>query len=324
MKSRTIILSPLAVLVLSSVSFAQMDPPPPEPPVPVTQAPPKMDPVPVTDNQKLYAPPSSLIAPEQAQAIVERFKAAYAKLGNPRVLFYVNRDLVDIESGLQLTGRKQRTTSTQSQVKSDMTPTGTPSSSTQPQVNVSIGGNAGSGSVPTKGTAEKNSSTVTTEDTYKVSNGSKPTLADRQTVRDIERLFGRPLRAAGVKLADQKTASSLIDEKSLDHVSVIGSGDQAARDRAALTKVADVAVEILVSSRNIVVNEVSGDRSVTVPDIQATAIRLSDAQILGQATASDVLGKDRQAGRLVRNFDVKDIAEATALALMEDINGSAK
>jgi hypothetical protein len=64
---------------------------------------------------------------------------------------------------------------------------------------------------------------------------------------------------------------------------------------------------------------ISGDQVVAVPDIQATAIRLKDAAILGQASASDVLGKDAQAGRTIQNFDVRDITEATALALMDDM-----
>jgi hypothetical protein len=56
-----------------------------------------------------------------------------------------------------------------------------------------------------------------------------------------------------------------------------------------------------------------------VPDIQATAIRLKDAAIVGQAAASDIIGKGVPAGRVVRQFDVRDITEATALALMEDM-----
>ena len=40
---------------------------------------------------------------------------------------------------------------------------------------------------------------------------------------------------------------------------------------------------------------------------------------MGQATAKDIIGKDRYAGRILRNFDVRDIAEATALSLMEDM-----
>ena len=44
----------------------------------------------------------------------------------------------------------------------------------------------------------------------------------------------------------------------------------------------------------------------------------TDALIVEQG-ASDVLGKDAQAGRVIQNFDVRDITEATALALMEDM-----
>ena len=71
--------------------------------------------------------------------------------------------------------------------------------------------------------------------------------------------------------------------------------------------------------RNITIAEISSDKTYTVPDIQATAIRLKDSKILGQASSRDVLGKDRYAGNIARNFDVQDIAEATALALMEDM-----
>jgi hypothetical protein len=67
------------------------------------------------------------------------------------------------------------------------------------------------------------------------------------------------------------------------------------------------------------VTRVSGDVSYPVPDIQATAIRLKDAAIVGQAAASDILGKDVQAGRVIQQFDASDITEATAIALMEDM-----
>ena len=70
--------------------------------------------------------------------------------------------------------------------------------------------------------------------------------------------------------------------------------------------------------------ELAGDKTYAVPDIQATAIRLSDSAIIGQAAASDIIGKDIQAGRVLRKFDVQDITEATALALMEDMLTGAK
>jgi hypothetical protein len=115
-------------------------------------------------------------------------------------------------------------------------------------------------------------------------------------------------------------AASLLADQPGVHL----ASDQAAKDRDALKNVADVAVEILISSRNLTVPEIAGDATYSVPDIQATAIRLKDAAILGQATASDIIGKGLQAGRVMRQFDVRDITEATALVLMEDMLNGAK
>jgi hypothetical protein len=151
--------------------------------------------------------------------------------------------------------------------------------------------------------------------TYKQRDGTAPTLADQQTVREIERLFGRAFRNAGAQLADQKVAASLLPEEAGAHL----VGDGAAKDRKALAEIADIAIEVLISSRNMTVPEVSGDANYPVPDIQATAIRLKDAAIVGQAAASDIIGKGVQAGRVVRQFSVQDITEATAIALMDDM-----
>ncbi len=153
------------------------------------------------------------------------------------------------------------------------------------------------------------------ENTYAVKDAPAFTLADQQTVREIERLFGRVFRNGGATLADQKSATALLE----DHPDRRLVSDQAAKEREALAKIADVAIEVLISSRSLTVPEISGDTTYTVPDIQATAIRLKDSAIIGQAAASDILGRDVQAGRIVKQFGVRDITEATALALMEDM-----
>jgi hypothetical protein len=273
MNTRTVFLTAASVLLPATFLSAQSADKIPEAPVPVFQAPPAPPPVAArSDSQRLYGPTSTTLVPaDQARTLVEKFQAAYTKLGNPRLLVYVNRELIDTASGLKLTGHTEHYERAKSYALKDAVP---------------------------------------------------PTLADRQTVREVERLFGRPFRAAGATLADQRIAADMIGDKSLGSLS--GAGDQAGRDRAALGQVADVVLEILISSRNITVPAVSGDQTLAVPDIQATAIRLKDAVILGQAAASDVLGKDVQAGRIVSTYDVRDITEATALALMEDMLGSAK
>lgn len=158
------------------------------------------------------------------------------------------------------------------------------------------------------------SSKTSGTNTYKAKESATPALVDQQTVREIERLFGRAFRHAGAQLADQTVASSLLPEDGAHLV-----GQKAVKDRQALANIADIAVEVLISSRNITVPEISGDATYPVPDIQATAIRLKDAAIVGQAAASDIIGKGVAAGRVVKQFSVQDITEATAIALMEDM-----
>jgi hypothetical protein len=74
---------------------------------------------------------------------------------------------------------------------------------------------------------------------------------------------------------------------------------------------------VLISSRNVTVPGMSGDRVYTVPEIQATAIRLKDSKVIGQASTSDIMGQSP--AYVARTFADQDIAEATALALMDDI-----
>ncbi|MEP6664276.1 MAG: hypothetical protein ABJC04_11500 [Verrucomicrobiota bacterium] len=274
-------------------------------------------------DQKPIASQPILIAPEQAQAVVEKFKAAYVKLGSPRMLLYVNRELVDEKTGVKLIARTEKTESSRRKIDSTID---AQNQSSNP-VTITAGGNVTvngtTATSPGKGKISETNERASNENRYRIEERNSP-LADRQTVRDVERLFGRPLRAAGVSLADQGVATQLIADRSIKSFVVNPEGEAARKDRDALAKITDVAIEVLISSRNINAPEISGTQSYSVPDIQATAISLKDSKIIGQASSRDVLGKDRYAGRVARNFDVQDIAEATALALMEDMATSAK
>lgn len=290
------------------------NPPPPIVSVPAT-APAPADPSATTAQsyqQQAIAGRAPLVSQEQARAVIDRFKAGYPKLSSPRMLVFVNRELVDESSGLRITGRKEKT----DQLKSDLTPTGNAATGPLGQ-NVTVVGNANVDTTanPVRGTSER----VVGENTYEHRDRPAPALADRQTVRDIERLMGRPLRLGGTRLADQRVATQLLSDRSVQEFLGTTGTAQAAKEREALLKVTDVVVEVLISSRSLVVPGVSGDAVLQVPDIQATAIRLSDAQILGQASSADILGPDRLAGRVARNYDVREITEAVALALMEDM-----
>jgi len=307
-----------ASLVVAAPPTPSSPPPPPPPPVFVATTAPGANVVYVYEQKPITSLPQ-LVPPAQAQQIIDKFKAGYAKLGSPRILIYVNRDLVDEKSGLKLAGRTERTVHSRSSLNSTIQPAGNANAGS---VTVNAGGNVSVKGGPTlsgPGQVAGSSERVVNNNTYRDTAAPLPALADKQTVRDVERLFGRPLRLGGATLADQRVATQLIADKPLDAFISRTEGEAARKDREALAKIADVVVEVLISSRPIVVQEVSGDKTYTVPDIQVTAIRLNDARIIGQASASDILGKDRYAGRIVTNFDVREITEATALALMEDM-----
>ncbi|HLP78706.1 MAG TPA: hypothetical protein VK327_17510, partial [Candidatus Paceibacterota bacterium] len=201
-------------------------------------------------DQKPLAGRQPLVTQEQAQTIINRFKEAYPKLGSPRLLIYVNRELVDEQSGIKLIKREEK-------------------------IETSRGGTNTELSVRSTG-----------ENSYRADTAkAAPTLADRQTVRDVERLFGRPLRTAGATLVDQKVATQLIADRPVTEF--IGSTDtpQARKDREALSKVADTVIEILISSKTMTVPTISDSQTITVPDIQATAINLKDSKVIAQVSS---------------------------------------
>ena len=131
------------------------------------------------------------------------------------------------------------------------------------------------------------------------------TITDRQTTRDIERIAARPFRYAGATLVDSQTATA---------------PDTTHED---LAKIADLAIEILVSSRNVSIpNLTNGANTYAIPDIQMTAIRLSDSAILGQATSADITNP--LPASALGTLNVQDVLEATALNLMADITATSK
>jgi hypothetical protein len=281
MKKITIACLSFAVALLARADDPAKYAPPPlvilPPPMPSAQQ------VVYVYDQKPLAGVPVLISPEQAQIIVDKFKTNYAKLGSPRFLIYINRELVDEKSGLKLSGRTEHVETTTSD-----------------------------------GSTNNSGNTHSVAENHYEDNGQpETTLADRQTTRDVERLIGRPLRAAGATVVDQHVAAEMIGGRPLNALNA--ETDQARKDREAVGQIADVAVEVLVSSRTVTVPGVAGDKVYTVPDIQMTAIRLKDAKMIGQVAASDIINKVGGPSFAARHFDVESITEATALALMDDM-----
>ena len=142
-----------------------------------------------------------------------------------------------------------------------------------------------------------------------------PTLTDKLTFREVEKLFGRPLRIAEAALSDLPESMFT----GLEKTSSRNPLDWIKTDREALSRLADVVIEVLISSRSVSVREISGDRVYIVPDIQATAIRLRDSQIIGQANATDLLARQPNLGAALRANTIQEFTESVALVLMQDI-----
>ena len=93
---------------------------------------------------------------------------------------------------------------------------------------------------------------------------------------------------------------------------------------ADLTNLPEVSFEVLISEREITVSGIKGRQSHSVPDIQVTAIRMTDGRIIGQATVLDLFPRRSTAARMLQRYDIQQLTEATALALMKDISSSAQ
>jgi len=272
---------------------------------------------PPVEDQRLYGGQVVLVTPQQAHAVIDRFRTNYAKMGSPRMVIYVNRELIDEQAGMKLTGRTEKTESSKGSISGDNVSGAVAITS---EVKVNADAKAGDGVLRTnKNGVVFKTQKASNENLYRIQERKDMTLADRQTVRDVERIFGRPLRMAGVSLADQRTATQLADGQALSPYTLTTESDQARKDREVLKKVSDVVIEVLIASKNIQVQGISGDRTYSVPDIQATAIRLSDSKIIGQAASADLIGRGAYAENVARSYGTPEISEATVLALMEDI-----
>jgi len=205
-------------------------------------------------------PLSQIYNAQQAQQIVEDFRAAYVKLGAPRININVNLP--------------------QGTFEVPQIPTvgvgGTPQidPATGLPMPVGVGGAAPAATPRIFDTDE---------------------LSTRQTKREVELLFGRPLRLAGATLIDP-----------------------------AQTNLPELTLEILLGEREIKVPGINGPKPHTVPDIIVTATRAADGQVLGQATVLDLFKHQAAAARMLQRYNIQQLTEATALALMKDIASTAK
>jgi len=209
-------------------------------------------------------PLSQIYNAQEAQQIVEGFRAAYVKLGTPRINISVNLP--------------------QGTFEVPQIPTVSVGGSPQIDPATGLPMPAGAGGAPAAAAPSAPPRIFDTDE-----------LATRQTKREVELLFGRPLRLAGATLVDP-----------------------------AQVNLPELTLEILLGERQINVPGVNGAQSHTVPDIIVTATRATDGQVIGQATVLDLFKDQSAAARMLKRYSIQQLTEATALALMRDISSTAK
>jgi len=327
------VLSCLLAVAAASLSLAadRLVPGDETTPPPVVAAPARpASPDSFTYEQRPLSGLPDIISPDQVEDIIKKFRAAYPKMGNPRILIYVNRELVDERSGMKLVGRTEKVNSRKLEGQHEFiadphTARGSNALSVTVSPQVQAGRDAtvvgvGAGIVPGKGSVNQRSDNQENDNTYAIKERPHESVEYKTFVRDAERLFGRALRSGGASMADQRVATQLIADRPLSQFTVPTEGEQARKDREALAAICDVVIEVLRHDEVLNVPQISGDRPVALPMISATAIRLKDSKIIGQASSSDFLGRrNMRATWLNRNFLPRDIAEATAIKLMEDM-----
>ena len=116
---------------------------------------------------------------------------------------------------------------------------------------------------------------------------------DAQARADLMRHFGRPLREGGLKLVDEAASPG--------------------------SKI-DIALNLLISWRTIPITGFNGEAvNKVVPEVQVTAIRLTDGAIMGQAGTVDLIGQRQDSWVTVERVGVPEVMRATALVLLEDM-----
>lgn len=251
--------------------------------------------------------------------VVEQFRDAYAKEKKPRLLLFVNRELLPSQR-LEATGKTEKSM----QVKGDAV------DGSAGNTNVQIGNNThtsnGSGiivnPVQTGAGGEKKETTTTYSSTAKPNLGT-PNLNEFDA-RQLQEGFRRPYFAAGARFIDQKVAASLLKNFSTtgDRFLSPPTTDAERDAQAALKQSAEVAIELLARHYDVTYPTPAGDTTVHRLDLVATAYDLKNpGVILGQISSETLYGFN-QPGGTRRNVTDAEIIDQTALALMQQLTGT--
>jgi hypothetical protein len=246
---------------------------------------------------------------------VEKFKAFYKQMGKPRMLLYVNRNLIKDRGEMV----EMASVDTSVKTKGDSVDNG--SSQT-----VQIGsGNTvnNTGSTPTGKGGEKTVTVGTSVRTFEDDNKGVTPVTEIE-VREIEQVFQEAFSEAGGRFVDQKIAqiSNMSFSNPGENFLTAPKTDKERQDVESLRKATDVVIELLARKKPITIPQVSGNDLVVLQlELNATAISMKDGLKLGQVSSNSLFKFNRRFGkaaeRRAKKFSNAEITEQVALALMQ-------
>jgi hypothetical protein len=249
------------------------------------------------------------------EGTVQAFRAAYAKLGRPRLLVFVNRELVRDRGEMLAAERTDRSVKT----KGDPVPL-------LPSSTVQIGADNRAASSPAavsgKGGEAQTSTGVSTRRAEPAHRPPAP--ISEQEAREFEEAFQEPFADAGARFVDQaaaELAQRLFRDPDPNFLTA-PADDRERREVESLRKSADLAIQLLVRKKSVPILQPSGDdRAEERVSVTATAINLKDGAKLAQVSSDSLFGFNRRHGerleRRYREVTSAEILEQVALAVMQ-------
>jgi hypothetical protein len=266
---------------------------------------------------------SSPVADDQPitdyDGVVRQYKSAYAQQGKPRLLLYINRDLVK-DRGETV---EVLTVDTSTKTKGDPV-------EVSPGANVQIGSNstsspASSTKATGKGGERLESVTASVRETAASNKGVIP-VTDIEA-REIEENFQEAFNEAGARFVDQKIAllANRTFAEAGENFLTAPKTDKERQEIESLRQSSDVVIEILARRRPVQILEVSGnDRTEYQLELIATATRLKDGVKVAQVSSNSIYKFNRRNGEARQRRAVRytnaEITQQVSLALMQRLS----
>jgi len=257
---------------------------------------------------------------QNPDAIVEQFKTAYVTANKPKIMVYINRDLVRPQREAVQTQVVQRST----QVIGDpiQQPTNIYNSGYQNGTQFQYAPPAGNGMG-----GERLDTRSTVQYVEQHNNKGVASLSDFDD-RQIQELFAQRLLQAGVKMVDQQIATTLTQtyapqsERFISQVAVPTPGD----DVNVVKKSADIVIELLVRNKKVAVYTPAGEECRDIFELTATAMDVHQpGVILAQVSTSTLFGLNNRATRdrssaILSELEAADIVDQVSLGLLKNFN----